>query len=139
MITEFKLSDLDLLNKFLNENLLEEYTEKFLKNNIFIKFVGILDNHKIKALLVYSIYYDRIEIDNIAVSSSFRHKGLASSLMSFLTDFASKEKIKNITLEVNVNNIEAISLYKKFGFKIAAVRKNYYGKDDGYLMIRSIV
>ena len=34
-----------------------------------------------------------------------------------------KKKKKNITLEVNVNNIPAINLYKKYGFEQARFEK----------------
>ncbi len=44
--------------------------------------------------------------------------------------------LSNITLEVNVNNSAAISLYKKYKFEICALRKGYYNGQDGYLMIR---
>lgn len=42
----------------------------------------------------------------------------------------------NITLEVAVNNKSALNLYKKLGFKIVTIRKNYYENSDGYLMIK---
>ena len=43
---------------------------------------------------------------------------------------------KNISLEVNVNNIPAIKLYKKNGFIEKAIRKGYYQGIDGILMER---
>ena len=39
---------------------------------------------------------------------------------------AKKEKIKRIILEVSKNNIAAINMYKKVGFKKISKRKNYY-------------
>ena len=44
------------------------------------------------------------------------------------------EKEKPITLEVNENNLPAISLYKKYGFKEVAKRKGYYSGIDAILM-----
>ena len=41
-----------------------------------------------------------------------------------------------ISLEVNEENESAIKLYEKYGFKKEAIRKNYYGKNNGILMIR---
>ena len=43
---------------------------------------------------------------------------------------------KDITLEVKIDNVPAISIYKKFGFKKVAIRKNYYNGTDGILMER---
>ena len=44
--------------------------------------------------------------------------------------------VTNITLEVNVNNTNAIKLYQKNGFKIVSRRENYYNGTDGYLMLK---
>ena len=44
-----------------------------------------------------------------------------------------------ITLEVAVNNEPAISLYKKFGFREVALRKFYYGDEDGILMEKQVM
>ncbi len=40
-----------------------------------------------------------------------------------------------LTLEVNENNTNAISLYKKFGFEVEGVRVKFYnGRDDAFIM-----
>ena len=57
-------------------------------------------------------------------------------------DFLLKKLIqkvnKNITLEVRKDNIYAIKLYEKNGFKQVAIRKNYYNGIDGILMERKV-
>ncbi len=50
-----------------------------------------------------------------------------------------EEKVSNITLEVKTSNLSAIGLYKKYGFVVISTRKNYYGSDDAYLMIREMM
>ena len=42
--------------------------------------------------------------------------------MNYLIDYAKKNHIINITLEVNENNIAAINLYKKHGFIVVSKR-----------------
>ena len=47
-------------------------------------------------------------------------------------------------LEVNTANIPAVELYKKCGYKVAGVRKNFYRKSrfatgDAYTMIKQLV
>ena len=64
-----------------------------------------------------------------------RKKGIASKLMDMMIN----DDVKNITLEVNVKNQDAIKLYEKYGFKIVSVREKYYGNDDAYLMIREMM
>ena len=43
---------------------------------------------------------------------------------------------KDVTLEVRIDNIPAIKLYEKCGFKKIAIRQNYYNGIDGILMER---
>lgn len=127
-------------------------TEKELINS-FLKYFNtkINDISKFSKYLIYSIddknigfvdfsfIYDRIEINYIYVEKSYRNKNIASKLMDKLIEFAIDNKCINITLEVDESNDAAINLYKKYGFTIATIRKKYYGKNDGYLMIREMV
>ena len=46
-------------------------------------------------------------------------------------------EFKNIYLEVNVENTQAIKLYEKFGFKNLGIRKKYYNNTtDAYIMTK---
>lgn len=127
-------------------------TEKELINS-FLKYFNtkINDISKFSKYLIYSIddknigfvdfsfIYDRIELNYIYVEKSYRNKNIASKLMDKLIEFSIDNKCINITLEVDESNDAAINLYKKYGFTIATIRKKYYGKNDGYLMIREMV
>ena len=48
------------------------------------------------------------------------------------------DDIDNVMLEVNENNIPAISLYKKNKFEIINKRNNYYGSDAALIMKRVV-
>ena len=89
--------------------------------------------------LEYSLIYDRIEIDNIEVDFKYRKRGIGTKLMNYLIEIAIRNNVVNITLEVRVSNEAARYLYKKFGFMEVAVRKYYYGDEDGILMKKEIV
>ena len=60
--------------------------------------------------------------------------------MDKIISVANESKCENITLEVRVSNVAAISLYKKYGFIIANIRKSYYSDnhEDAYLMIKPL-
>ena len=127
MISELKKEDLNLLNNtFINK----EYLENEFNNNPFIK-VLILKEDKIIGYLHYSDIYDRVEINQIEIEETKRNCGKGSLLLKKLTDTVDK----SITLEVRESNIAAINFYKKNGFKISTIRKNYYGNENGYLML----
>ena len=123
-ITRDNLSVLD--NSFVSEDLVLSYFD----NNPFSKFLVCIVNKTVVGYLYYSDIYDRIEINQITVLNSYRRKGYASLLLSKLISFD-----KPISLEVRCDNIAAIDLYKKYGFKEVSVRKGYYNGVDGVLMI----
>lgn len=122
-------------------NFISDELEKYLKeNNIFIsnndpfsKSIIYYENNKIVAFLNYSMIYERAEINYIFVLENYRGKKIASKMLEFM--IKSCKICENITLEVRKSNSIAISLYRKFGFKEVAIRKNYYNNEDGILMM----
>ncbi|MBE6152138.1 MAG: ribosomal-protein-alanine N-acetyltransferase [Firmicutes bacterium] len=117
------------LNKFLITNTIDKPI-----NSPFSKDVIYVENDLIIGYLSYSIIYDKAEINNIYVLKEYRNKGYASKLLEYLIDVC--KVCENITLEVRKDNINAIKLYKKYGFKEVAIREKYYGDMDGILMMR---
>ena len=110
-----------------------------INNNPFSKRIEyIIDNVSV-GYLDYSLIYDRMEIDNFLVNPLYRNKGIGNKLMTYLIDIANKNNVDNITLEVRVSNIVAINLYKKYGFLEVAIRKYYYGDEDGILMEKQVM
>ena len=65
-------------------------------------------------------------IGNVAVDESYRRKGVAGILLSALITRARELGLAFITLEVRESNAPAIALYKKYGFQLAGLQKNYY-------------
>lgn len=131
MIRKLEISDLKEANALLS-NFSYRLTEVDFNKVFFNSLVSVDD--KINGIIVYNLFYDRIEIEYIIVPEEYRKKGIGSKLLSEIE----KEKINNITLEVRVSNVNAINFYKKNGYKIEAIRKNYYGNEDGYLMMKEI-
>lgn len=130
MIKEITINQLSIeLKKMFNID------EKSIINP-FNKIVAYFDN-EIKGFIIYSIIYDRCEIEYIGVSLDSRNKKIATKLIEYMIKDI-ENKCKNITLEVNENNKTAIFLYNKFDFKIAAKRKFYYGNENGILMIKEL-
>ena len=124
----------ELINSFL-----KYFNTKINDINDFNKYLIYSIDDKNIGFVDFSFIYDRIELNYIYVEKSYRNKNIASKLMDKLIEFAIDNKCINITLEVDESNDAAINLYKKYGFTIATIRKKYYGKNDGYLMIREMV
>ena len=121
--------------EYLKENIKEFNVEYLKKENPFLKNYVYLENNEPIGLISYSLIYDRIELEYIWTSFEHRKKGIASKLMDKMIE----EKVNNITLEVRTTNEGAINLYKKYNFKVVSTRKNYYGNEDAYLMIREMM
>ena len=131
MIRNYKDSDLNQVNRilsFFNENI-------NLDSNPFYKCF-VCEEKNIVGVIVFQKIYERIELDYIIVDSDYRRCGIADKLMNYLIDYAKKNHIINITLEVNENNIAAINLYKKYEFEFVSKRDKYYKESDAILMIR---
>ena len=86
--------------------------------------------------IYYSEIYDRVEINNFEVEDIHRNCGIGNHLLKKFTEIVDK----SITLEVREDNRNAMHLYKKYGFKIVTIRKNYYqdNHEDAYLMIKKM-
>ena len=78
----------------------------------------------------------------IFIRNEFRGQGVGEKLVKKLLSWAKTAKIKRIELEVWSNNLPAITLYKKLGFKIEGKRKKQYKIRkkyvDGILMAKII-
>lgn len=66
------------------------------------------------------------EIQRIAVLPELWRAGYGKKLMDTMVQFARKNKVSEITLEVRSGNTAALNLYKSYGFKEEAVRRDYY-------------
>ena len=108
-------------------------------SNPFSRRVEYIIGNTSVGYLEYSLIYDRIEVDNIKVLEEYRNQGIGTKLMAYLVSMAIDLRVVNITLEVRVSNEVAIKLYKKFGFREVALRKYYYGDEDGILMEKQVM
>lgn len=73
---------------------------------------------------------ERFHFMNVAVRKSLRMKGIGKNLVFRMIKDIEKTSVKEIYLEVRINNEPAINLYKKMGFKIERIEKNYYENGD---------
>lgn len=83
----------------------------------------------------YWLLADEVHISTIAVSPSWRQRGLGQLLLLNLLMMATREPAHLVTLEVRKGNVTAQQLYQKFRFEFVGERKRYYqGKEDALLM-----
>ena len=107
--------------------------------NPFAKYIEYLIDGVKVGYLKYSLIYDRMEIDDLFVNEDFRGQGIGNKLMSYVVVKAIEARVVNITLEVRLSNEIARNLYKKYGFREVALRRFYYGDEDGVLMEKQVM
>ena len=76
-------------------------------------------------LIVYYVLEDK-EIARIAVESNFRRNGVASRLLKELAFICADNGVNKLLLDVRESSESAKAFYKKKGFVLDGVRKNYY-------------
>lgn len=75
------------------------------------------------------------EILNVAVHPDYCRRGIGFQLLSRLVQYARSQGGEELTLEVNIYNRAAISLYSKIGFsEIGRREKFYHNKEDALIM-----
>ena len=114
-----------------SENALSEE----LSNN-FARFIVALSNGEIVGYIGSHNVLGEVYITNVAVSESFRRKGVAEKLIRTLVDFCENEGMDFVTLEVRRSNEAAKKLYSKMGFEEVGERKDFYEnpREDAILM-----
>ena len=120
------------------DNFTYELTKKEFSTNPYLKILTYVEKDKIIGFLLYSLIYDRIEIEQFEVTTKERRKGIGNKLLNYLVEKYQDNNIKNITLEVKEDNIAAINLYKKYGFKKVSTREKYYDGINGILMEKTL-
>lgn len=144
MIRPMEVADADRVYEIENQAFFEPWSKKNLikdleANNFLCHYV-YEEEGAIAGFYIASHVLDEAEIFTIAVDPDHKNKGIGTKLLDHLIGISYDENIKQIWLEVSTKNEPAINLYKKFGFEIQGVRKNYYQKigEDAYNMKKDL-
>lgn len=119
---------------------LNQYTQSFSTGDFVWGFLSdSVDNKILKAFAVYQQVLDEATLMNFAVHPDYQKQGLAQSLLQQTLQILKTDKaVQRCYLEVRESNLVAINVYKKTGFVIDGMRKNYYpvagGRENAILM-----
>lgn len=69
---------------------------------------------------------DELHINSLAVTPAMRRQGVAGRLLQEVLALAAADGATAATLEVRRSNVPALRLYDRRGFRVEAVRRNYY-------------
>ncbi|AEB27994.1 ribosomal protein S18-alanine N-acetyltransferase [Francisella hispaniensis] len=134
-ISKAQLTDLqaliDLENSTFSSDKIsrKQFTYNINKQKYF--FVAKIQDSLAGYILCFE-YKKTIRVYSLAVSKNYQGQGIGKKLLEYILNNSDK----NISLEVNTNNLIAISLYQKLGFEINKQINNYYENgDNAYKML----
>lgn len=140
-----KSKDFEQVLEIERECFKQPYTSKELEyefyENPVNKIIVVEDEQKVVGFIDFLITFNSSTIMQIAVTSNYRGKGIATQLLAEMENSFPKEideMVETITLEVRESNEAAKALYLKNGYEIVTVKQNYYkdGENAIYMFKR---
>ncbi len=97
---------------------------------------AILESAPIAGYIVARETAGELHINNFAVRSGFRRRGIGAALLERVLQEARSRKANAAFLEVRSSNLAAQALYEKCGFQAIARRADYYSdpREDAVVM-----
>jgi [ribosomal protein S18]-alanine N-acetyltransferase len=82
------------------------------------------------AFLLVWVVADELHVIAIGTRPSRRQQGLGTQLVETLVQFARSVGTRLVILEARRSNRAALALYRRFGFSVSRLRRNYYANPD---------
>jgi len=139
VIEDALINDLDRLFEvetecFKEEAFTKEQIAQLLKEYNCVSLVARVGG-VIAGFVIGMMYVDRkalrAQILTIDVSPAYRRRGIGQLLLREIERIFRDKGVKASTLEVREDNIAAINLYRKLGYKNVGKLRNYYGDANG--------
>ncbi len=139
MVSKIVIEELERFNELgliVNKNFSNVYKLNDIIDSQYDDVYGYYVDSILIGFIHISKLYETMDIVNVVVDNEYRKQGIATKLIDYVIKLY--DDVENIMLEVNENNIAAISLYKKNRFEIINKRNNYYGSDSALIMKRVV-
>jgi ribosomal-protein-alanine N-acetyltransferase len=136
MIRRATYRDIDgisLIGHELHDNFDHLFDLSYLLNNEYSRIYIYEEEGKILGFIHVDSHFEIMDLVNIVVLKEYQHRGIGKSLLKFVIE---NETYDKIMLEVRETNTNAIKLYEMFDFKEIYRRKKYYGDCDAIIMER---
>lgn len=139
MVNKIKIEELERFNELgfkVNNNFSNLYDLNKIIDYQYDDVYGYYVDDKLVAFVHIAKLYETMDIVNIVVDEEYRKQGIATKLINYVINLF--DDIDSVMLEVNENNVTAISLYEKNKFEVISKRNNYYGSDAALIMKRVV-
>jgi ribosomal-protein-alanine N-acetyltransferase len=132
-IDRFREEDLPEIHAIERDSFPVPWTENLLRQEIASSLARILvarletaQGCCVAGYVIYWLVADEIHLQNIAVRSDLRRRGVGSRLLDKAMQESRRCGARWATLEVRRANLAAQELYGKHGFSVRGVRACYY-------------
>lgn len=139
IIRKANLDDVEAIVSLDQEVLQTNWHETLYAESIVLKDTQslVLDHEgRLIGYLIYRNIGGDFEIIQLALNKAYQRQGLASMMIDYMIQDAQSSNIEFIYLEVEMDNLPALNLYKKYGFEAIHQRKNYYGQGQDAIVMR---
>lgn len=145
-ITTASMLDLDTLYRiemecFGKEAFSKQQIASLLTNYNALSLVAKIDS-EIAGFIIGMLYIKRNSLNGhiltVDVLPKYRRKGIAQRLLMETEKIFTEKNVKTCHLEVREDNIAALKLYEKLGYKRISRLENYYGNSHG-IYLRKIL
>ena len=142
MIEPAKPSDLDAIHRLEKQAFPVPWRREFFESELHSSGrLNLVARRRAKLIgYVFAMwFFDEMHVNKIAVAESERRHGVALALMKECTDFAIRNGIKTISLEVRESNEGAQAFYRHLRFAPLYVRPRYYPDgESAVVMLREV-
>lgn len=126
MIRKLKFEEIPVVARYYEKEMAQNFRDvgeepisekkyvQILKKNIKKSKMFVLDKNGIKGFAWFVKEDNEINIEELFVIE--KGEGYGKQLINFILEFAKKNKIKKINLEVHVKNEKGMAFFKRFGF-----------------------
>jgi ribosomal-protein-alanine N-acetyltransferase len=134
-IDRARMHDVDVLSAIHDESFerrwsADEFASLLSQPNVLCltaRRTGVMGARRIVGFILLRYAADEAEILTIAVAAASRGRGTGRRLVEEVMRLVYREHIGALFLEVDENNVRALSLYRSLGFQEVGRRPAYYG------------
>jgi len=111
-----------------------------LTRNRYARYFVLVKDNNVAGYLGLWHKGSSFHITNIAITKKLRRRGYGEKLLKFIEKIAVIYRIKKISLEVRRSNYIAQDMYRKYGYKVMRVLRNYYQeeREDALVMEKKL-
>lgn len=121
--------DIDAVHAIETESFPVPWRREFFENELTAtgRYAIVAVRHRRVIGYIFAMtIFEEMHINKIAVTARERRKGVANALMARCTEFARRNGVTMMTLEVRKSNSGAQYFYRGLGFESSYLRPRYY-------------